>query len=139
MESNTYILKNINDNQYNFILISKDMSRLQDYISSVENDLREYKTESFILFDLLLNNNIDDRFYKCYFDGNKFHRNTLSKVQNNEVDNKTICLSSTYYLNNDYLFEDLFFTSEYKNQIFKSLENLIKNTASNTFYKQFGY
>ena len=139
MESNTYILKNINDNQYNFISISKDMSRLQDYISSVENELREYKTESFILFDLLLNNNIEDRFYKCYFDGNKFIRNTLSKVQNNEVDNKTICISSLYYLNNDYLFEDMFFTSEYKHQIFKNLENLVKNNAGNIHLARFGF
>lgn len=131
MESNTYILKNITDNQYNFISISKDMSRLQDYISNVENELREYKTESFILFDLLLNNNIEDRFYKCYFDGNKFIRNTLSKVQNTEVDNKTIRLSSLYYLDNDYLFEDTFFTREYKHQIFKNLKNLLRNTANN--------
>ena len=129
MESNTYILKNINDNQYNFILISKDMSRLQDYISSVENDLRKHKKESFILFDLLLNNNIEDRFYKCYFDGSKFIRKTLSKVQNYELDSKTICFSSTYYLNNLNLFEDIFFTNEYKNHIFNQLQHLVKNTA----------
>lgn len=129
MESDNYILKNINDNQYNYILISKDMSRLHDYISSVENDLRHYKIESFVLFDLLLNNNIDDRFYKCYFDGNKFVRKTLSKVQNNEINRKTICTSSSYYLNNDYLFEDMFFTKEYKSEI---LKKLLKNTVGNT-------
>ena len=139
MESNTYILKNINDNQYDFILISKDMSRLHDYISSVEIDLRECKIKSFILFDLLLNNNIDDRFYKCYFDGNRFVRNTLSKVQNNELDSKIICITSSYYLNNDYLFEDMFFTSEYKNQIFKDLQNLVKNTASNRHFAKLGF
>jgi hypothetical protein len=139
MESNTYILKNINDNQYNFVLISKDMSRLHDYISSVENDLRKYKTKSFILFDLLLNNNIEDRFYKCYFDGDKFVRNTLSKVLNKEVDNNIIRISSSYYLDNEYLFEDMFFTAEYKKHIFKNLQKLVKNTAGNTRYKQFGY
>lgn len=132
MESSTYILKNINDNQYNFISISKDMSRLQDYISSVENDLREYKTACFILFDLLMNNNIEDRFYKCYFDGNIFIRSTLSQVQSNEVDYKTIYMSSSYYLSNEYLFEDMFFTNEYKNQIFRDLQNLVKNIGGSS-------
>lgn len=137
MESNNYILKKINDNQYDFILISTDMSRLHEYISNVENDLKEYKIKSFILFDLLLNNNIDDRFYKCYFDGNNFIRNTLSKVQNNEVNSKTICISSLYYLNNDYLFEDLFFTNEYKKHIFKNLRNLVKNGVSENSLESF--
>lgn len=131
MESNSYILKNINDNQYNFILISKDMSRLQDYISNVEKDLKKYKKESYILFDLLLTNNLEDRFYKCYFDGNKFIRKTLSKVKDNEVDYRTILITSSYYLNNSYLFEDMFFTIEYRNHIFKNLRSLAKNTAGN--------
>jgi len=131
MESSTYILKNISDNQYDFILISKDMSRLPEYISKVEGDLREYNKESFVLFDLLLNNNIEDRFYKCYFDGNDFIRNTLSKVQNNEIDGKIISICSSYYLNNDYLFEDMFFTKDYKKLILKNLQNLLKNTAVN--------
>ncbi|WP_427874307.1 type II toxin-antitoxin system RnlB family antitoxin [Flavobacterium sp. MMS24-S5] len=129
MENNNYILKKINDNQYNFILISTDMSRLHEYISNVETELRDYKIKSFILFDLLLNNNIDDRFYKCYFDGNCFIRNTLSKVQNNDIDSKTVCISSLYYLNNDYLFEDLFFTKEYKKHLFKNLQNLVKKNS----------
>ncbi len=98
MDRSTYILKNVNVNQYKIILISKDMSRLQEYISSVENDLQINKTKSYVLFDLLLNNNIDDRFYKCFFDGNKFVRDTLTKVQNSEIDNEINFLTSSYYL-----------------------------------------
>ncbi|WP_405268282.1 type II toxin-antitoxin system RnlB family antitoxin [Cellulophaga sp. Ld12] len=122
MERNTYILKNIDDHQYKYILITKDMSRLQDYISNVEDDLRVSKAKSYVLFDLLLNNNIDDRYYKCYFDGKKFVRKTLSKVQDNEIDKKIICTSSSYYLKNDYLFEEMFFTNDYKKHILKSLK-----------------
>ncbi|MCB6000527.1 type II toxin-antitoxin system RnlB family antitoxin [Flavobacterium psychrophilum] len=132
MDRSTYILKNVNVNQYKIILISKDMSRLQEYISSVENDLQINKTKSYVLFDLLLNNNIDDRFYKCFFDGNKFVRDTLTKVQNSEIDNEINFLTSSYYLKNDYLFEDLFFTKEYKNQILNKLQKIVKNTAGNS-------
>ncbi|HFG0466380.1 type II toxin-antitoxin system RnlB family antitoxin [Flavobacterium psychrophilum] len=120
-------------------MISKDMSRLQEYISSVENDLQINKTKSYVLFDLLLNNNIDDRFYKCFFDGNKFVRDTLTKVQNSEIDNEINFLTSSYYLKNDYLFEDLFFTKEYKNQILNKLQKIVKNTAGNSGLAQLGF
>ncbi|AIG30901.1 hypothetical protein IA01_10690 [Flavobacterium psychrophilum] len=139
MDRSTYILKNVNVNQYKIILISKDMSRLQEYISSVENDLQINKTKSYVLFDLLLNNNIDDRFYKCFFDGNKFVRDTLTKVQNSEIDNEINFLTSSYYLKNDYLFEDLFFTKEYKNQILNKLQKIVKNTAGNSGLAQLGF
>jgi len=126
MERSSYILKNTNNNQYNFVLISKDMCRLQEYISAVEEDLKKFKKESFILLDLLLNNNFEDRYYKCYFDGSKLIRKTLSKVNVNEINRELVSLTSLYYLNHEELFEDMFFSKEYKSYIFQNLQNQIQ-------------
>lgn len=125
MERESYILKSINTNQYNIVLISKDMCRLQEYIKSVEEDLQFLKKETYILFDLLLNNNIEDRYYKCFYDGNKLVRKSLTKVKNEELNDDIISFTSSYYLKNQKLFDDLFFTKEYKKSILKQLEKVI--------------
>ena len=128
MNNNMYILKSVDDNQYNFILITKDMSRLHDYMSNVERDLKKLKIKCFILFDLLLNNNIDDRFYKCYFDGIKFSLTTLSKVDDREINNNLLEISSLYYLENEYLFEEMLFTKDYKKYIFENLRKSLRQS-----------
>lgn len=122
MERESYILKSTNTDQYYIVLISKDMCRLQEYIKSVEEDLQFLEKETYILFDLLLNNNIEDRYYKCLFDGNKLIRNSLAKVKNDEVNEEIISLTSSYYLQHQELFDDLFFTKEYKTNILKKLK-----------------
>lgn len=125
MERESYILKPTNIDQYNIVLISKDMCRLQEYIKLVEQDLRFLTRETFILFDLLLNNNVEDRYYKCFFDGNKLVRNSLTKVKNDELDEKIISLTSAYYLDHHELFDELFYTEEYKSSILNQLEKQV--------------
>ncbi len=125
MERESYILKSTNTNLYNIVLISKDMSRLQEYIKYVEEDLKFLKKETYILFDLLLNNNIEDRYYKCFFDGNKLIRNSLTKVKNDELDDEIITLTSLYYLQHQELFDKLFYTKEYKSSILNQLEKQV--------------
>ncbi|MFZ4263770.1 type II toxin-antitoxin system RnlB family antitoxin [Sphingobacterium sp. HJSM2_6] len=125
MERESYILKSININQYNIVLISKDMCRLQEYIKFVEEDLQFLKKETYILFDLLLNNNIDDRYYKCFYDGRKLIRKSLTKVKNNELNNDIISLTSSYYLQHQELFDKLFYTKEYKLSVLNQLEEQI--------------
>jgi len=125
MERSNYILKNIDNNQYSFIVISKDMSRLQEYISNVEHDLQLHHKKNFVLFDLLLNNSIEDRFYKCYFDGKKLNRNTLKKVNPVDLNSNIIATASKFYLKNECLLEDMFFTNEYKKEIISILEKQV--------------
>lgn len=125
MDRNSYILTKIVDNQYDFLLISTDMSRLEDYLFDVENDLKLSNRKCYILFDLLLNNSFSDRFYQCFFDGNKFNLKTLSRVNNNELNNELLKLSTSYYYNNIDLFEDIFFSEEYKKQIKNQLQEII--------------
>lgn len=126
MENDIYILKNNNSREYRFICISRDKSRFQEYVSNVETYLRLCNASAgFILFDLLLSNDIDDRFYKYYFNGNIFVQNTFSRVGYSELDKETVRNSSEYYSNNEYLFEDIFYTGEYKKYILKKLKELI--------------
>ncbi|WP_299178331.1 type II toxin-antitoxin system RnlB family antitoxin [uncultured Chryseobacterium sp.] len=125
MERESYILKSTNTNQYNIVLISKDMCRLQEYIKSVEEDLQFLKKETYILFDLLLNNNIEDRYYKCLYDGNKLIRKSLTKVKDDELSDDIISFTSSYYLQHQELFDELFFTNEYKSSILKQLEKQV--------------
>lgn len=125
MERESYILKPTNINQYNIVLISKDMCRFQEYIKFVEEDLKFITNETYILLDLLLNNNIEDRYYQCLFDGNKLIRNSLIKVKNEELNEELISLTSSYYLQHQELFDELFYTKEYKSSILNQLKKQV--------------
>lgn len=121
MTSN-YILKKTADNKYSYLLLTTSMSRLDDYIHDVEVELLSQKaSEGYIIFDLLLNNNIQDRFYQCFFNGKQFDRNRLAKIDSNEINVSIIRTSSCFYVKNMDLFDSLFFTNDFKMNIKKSL------------------
>lgn len=82
-------------------------------------------TKGFIIFDLLLNNNIQDRFYQCFFNGKQFEINKLAKIDSKEINVKIIKTSSYFYIKNMDLFDSLFFTNEFKMDLRRKLMELL--------------
>lgn len=122
MRASDYILKKTVDNRYSYLLLTTSMSRLDDYIHEVEVELLSKKvSECLVIFDLLLNNNIQDRFYQCFFNGKQFEINKLVRVDFKEINVKIIRTSSTFYVKNMNLFDDLFFTNDFKVNLKKNL------------------
>ncbi|WP_042369634.1 type II toxin-antitoxin system RnlB family antitoxin [Bacteroides neonati] len=126
MRTSDYILKKTADNKYSYLLLTTSMSRLDDYIYDVEIELLSKKvSEGFIIFDLLLNNNIQDRFYQCFFNGKRFEINKLTKIDSKEINIKIIRTSSCFYVKNMDLFDSLFFTNDFKVDLRKKLIELL--------------
>ena len=125
MENIDYILKKTTDDKYLYLSISTSMSRLDDYIHSIEIELLSKNVaEGLVLFDLLVNNSTHDRFYQCFFNGRQFEISKFKKIECNEIDKKIIKISSCFYIKNMDVFDSLFFTIDFKSKLQKYLFNL---------------
>lgn len=119
MENNKYILQKIEDNEFGFLALSVDYSRLDEYIFDVEKELKKSKYKGKVVFDLLANNGINDRFYYCFFDGKKILLNTLSAI--NELNNEVQKVSSMFYLSNFEIINNSYISKQSKFLIKKKL------------------
>lgn len=70
-------------------------------------------------------NNIQDRFYQCFFNGKQFEINKLAKIDSKEINVKIIKTSSYFYIKNMDLFDSLFFTNEFKMDLRRKLMELL--------------
>lgn len=120
IKQNNYILKRTDNSKYQYLLLSTSLCRLEDYIQDVESELSSKKiAEGFIIFDLLLNNNLQDRFYQCYFNGKCFEISKLKKIDTKTVDKRIVQISANFYTKHIQLFDSLFFSNDFK----KNLKN----------------
>lgn len=119
MENNKYILQKIEDNEFGFLALSVDYSRLDEYIFDVEKELKRSKYKGKVVFDLLANNGINDRFYYCLFDGKKILLNTLSAI--NELNSEVQKASSMFYLSNFEIISNSYISKQSKFLIKKKL------------------
>lgn len=122
MENNKYILQKIENNEFGFLALSVDYSRLDDYIFEVEKDLKKNKYKGKVVFDLLANNGINDRYYFCMFDGEKILLNTLSSI--NELNNEIHKISSKFYLSNFDIINNSYISKQSKFMIKKKLSSI---------------
>ncbi len=120
MEHNNYILKKVNNNEYGYLSISLDYTRLDDYICDIENDLRKKKYKGKVAFDLLTNNGLRDRFFQADFDGNKILLNTIKSIPTLNLKIKIV--SSKYYLSNFSVIQQSYISKQSKFLIRKELE-----------------
>ena len=95
MKVKNYILKKIDEN--NYLYLSLNSNRLDAYIYEIEKKLKKNKFQGNIIFDLLMNNGLKDRFYKAKFDGNNIILKTLSFTNINDKIKET---SDNFYFSN---------------------------------------
>lgn len=122
MKNNKYILQKLEDNEFGFLALSLDYSRLDEYIFDVEKELRKKKYIGKLVFDLLVNNGLNDRFYSCSFDGNKILLNSLSYLR--DVDNCVEQISSNFYLSHFDIINDSYISKQTKFLIKRKLLNI---------------
>lgn len=68
---------------------------------------------------MLLNNNPQDRFYQCYFNGMFFEISKLKKIDIKTVDKRIMQISANFYTRHMQLFDSLFFSDDF----IKNLKN----------------
>lgn len=119
MTNNKYILQKIENNEFGFLALSLDYSRLDEYICDVEMELKNKRYIGKIIFDLLVINGINDRFYSCSFDGSKILLNSLSCLK--DVDSCLQKVSSSFYLSNFEIINDSYISKQSKFLIKKKL------------------
>lgn len=119
MVKNKYILQKIENNEFGFLALSIDYSRLDEYIYDIEKELKINKYKGKVVFDLLANNGINDRFYFCFFDGKKIVLNTLSAI--NELNSDIEKISSNFYLSHFDIISNSYISKQSKFIIKKKL------------------
>lgn len=95
MDRELFEIKIVESYEYQIIVFSRDSSTISDYISDVAEKLSERHYKGHVLFDLLLSNGLEDRYYVLDFNGDSFDYKTLHKLA------KTSCqlfnISNRYY------------------------------------------
>lgn len=112
MHSDLYEIQVLDSLEYNVIVYSRAANTMSDYIKEVARQLISRNYTGLVLFDLLLSNGINDRYYILNFNGHQFEYKTLRKL--NIISNKIYVTSNDYYRKNISLLESSILTPEQK-------------------------
>lgn len=112
MHSDLYEIQILDSLEYNIIVYSRGANTISDYIKEVAGQLISRNYTGLVLFDLLLSNGVNDRYYILNFNGNQFDYKTLRKLD--IISNKIYNTSNNYYRNNISLLESSILTPKQK-------------------------
>ena len=85
----------INSFDNKVLVLSKGANTMSDYISDIATLLSEKSYRGEVIFDLVLSNGIEDRYYGVNFNGNSFDLITLNRYTN--VSFEILRQSKMYY------------------------------------------
>lgn len=91
-------ISNISSSNSKLIVFSRSANTVSDYMSDVAQALRERQYIGVIVFDLLLSNGMNDRYYSAYFNGSNFDLSSFSQYTEVSIDIKHV--SNVYYREN---------------------------------------
>jgi hypothetical protein len=120
MDRELFEIKIVESYEYQIIVFSKDSSTISDYISDVAKKLSERHYRGHVLFDLLLSNGLDDRYYVLNFNGNSFDYKTLHKLANTSY--QLLNISNRYYKEHIRLLKSSILNKYQKNEFIKLLK-----------------
>ena len=112
MHSDLYEIQVLDSLEYNIIVYSRAANTISDYIKEVAVQLISKNYTGLVLFDLLLSNGVNDRYYILNFNGYQFEYNTLRKLD--IISHKIRNTSNNYYRNNISLLESSILTKKQK-------------------------
>lgn len=121
MHSDLYEIQILDSLEYNIIVYSRGANTISDYIKEVAGQLISRNYTGLVLFDLLLSNGVNDRYYILNFNGNQFDYKTLRKLDT--ISNKIYNTSNNYYRNNISLLESSILTPKQKRAYLQLLFN----------------
>ncbi len=108
----TYKIKETNNKQFPFLVLFLDESRIDVLLTDIENNFKEKNYNGDVIFDLLLPNGDNDRFYSAFFNGKSFKSNSFKALSNVQRDINSI--SNIFYLHHFDLIENLCITKSSK-------------------------
>lgn len=117
--NNQFELQKTNNESYPFISLSLCYYRVDQYLEDIEDKLVASKYNGKVIFDLVMSNGLNDRFYEAYFNGRKFDGKSFSAVKN--IDDTIESISKNFYLNNISFLENSVLTKPQKFLFKKSL------------------
>jgi hypothetical protein len=97
MDTLFYIGKN-RTKEYPVIVYSSGYHQISDFIKQLETELKKKKYSGTVLFDLLLSNGLDNRFFTFSFNGEKFDYNSRKQVA--KLPNSIIKKANNFQANN---------------------------------------
>ena len=103
MYNDLYEIQVLDSLEYKIIVYSRGVNTLSDYVKEVALQLLLRNYTGVVLFDLLLSNGVNDRYYILNFNGRSFEYDTLRKL--NMISNKIHNISNNYYKSNIDLLE----------------------------------
>ena len=91
-------ISNISPLNSQLIVFSRSAVTISDYIFDIAMALRGRCYKGYIIFDLLLSNGLNDRYYSAYFNGKNFELPSFSKCI--DISPDVISISKAYYKQN---------------------------------------
>lgn len=119
MDTALYEISIINSPDNKVLVFSKGANTISDYIAEIAEILKKRCYRGEVIFDLVLSNGIDDRYYHINFNGTSFDYVTLSKEIN--VSSEISCYSKIYYREHIRLLKFSSLSPYQKNQFIKLL------------------
>lgn len=107
-----YRLQKVSDREIEYLIFSVDYSRLDDYINELSNELSRKSFSGAIMFDMLLSNGLNDRYFKAHFDGKKINKRSITPVA--LVDENIERVSSKFYMRKPEFLENSILTGAQK-------------------------
>jgi hypothetical protein len=111
--------KIIKVDKYAVVLINNN-SRITEVLNDVETTIKKKKYFGTVIFDLLLSNGLNNRFFEIPFENERFSINKIKKVE--QPNNKLISKANKYYLENVNFINDAIITRIEKSNIKMSLK-----------------
>jgi hypothetical protein len=99
----TYRLRKLSKSNFQYIVLTLNSIRIDNYLDEIESSLAIKKIKGSIVFDLLIMNGMNDRYYSADFDGVKFNLSSFKSIKSN--DETVFKTSNTFFSKNIDLIE----------------------------------
>ena len=99
----TYKLRKLSKSNFQYIVLTLNAIRIDNYLHEIESSLATKKIRGSIVFDLLIMNGMNDRYYSADFDGKKFNLSSFKSIKSN--DETVFKTSNIFFLKNIDLIE----------------------------------
>lgn len=106
--------KIIKVDKYTVVLINNN-SRITEVLNDVETTIKKKKYFGNVIFDLLLSNGLNNRFFEIPFENEKFAINKIKKID--QPNNKLLNKANKYYRENVNFINDSIITRIEKSNI----------------------
>lgn len=99
----TYRLRKLSKSNFQYIVLTLNSIRIDNYLDEIESFLAIRKIKGSIVFDLLIMNGMNDRYYSADFDGVKFNLSSFKSIKSK--DETIFKASNTFFSKNIDLIE----------------------------------